>query len=115
MRKRRTGKYHAVKTVIDGITFDSKGEAKRYQELQLMLKAGEISEFSRQVPFVLAPAVVLNGRKKPALRYVADFVYCDRQGLQVVEDFKGVVTPVYVIKRHLMKHIHNIEILEVTA
>jgi len=114
MRKRRTGKYHAVKTVVDDIKFDSKGEAKRYQELQLMLKAGEISEFSRQVPFVLAPAVVLNGRKKPALRYVADFVYCDKQGFQVVEDFKGgsPLTDVFKIKRHLMKVVHGIDIFE---
>ena len=54
-----------------------------------------------QVPFVLAPAVVLDGRKKTELRYIADFVY-EKDGKTVIEDVKGKVTAEYRIKRHLM-------------
>ena len=58
---------------------------------------------------------MLDGKAKPAVRYVADFVY-QEQGAQVVEDVKSVVTrkhPVYRLKKHLMKHVHGIEVREV--
>jgi len=97
----RRVKYNNVKTVIDGIKFDSKKEAKRYTELQLLAHQNLISDLRLQVPFVLAPSVVIGGRKKPAIRYIADFVYYDK-GKQVIEDVKGVLTDVFRIKRHLM-------------
>lgn len=115
-QKQAGGKYHAIKTTIGDITFDSKGEAMRYQELMILLKAGAISDFQRQVKYELAPAVVIGGRKRPALRYIADFVYFDTvKQAQVVEDFKGKVTPEYRIKRHLMKSVHGIDIFESKA
>lgn len=95
-------KYGNKKTVIDGITFDSKREAKRYSELKLLLHAGEISMLSRQVAFVLAPSVKINGRNRPPLKYIADFTYTDRNGQMVIEDCKGFVTEGYRIKRHFM-------------
>jgi hypothetical protein len=57
---------------------------------------------------------VINGRKKPPLRYFADFTYFDVQkNSKIVEDFKGgVLDPVYKVKRHLMKSVHGIDILE---
>ena len=63
--------------------------------------------------FELAQAVVLDGRKRPPLRYVADFVYRDSAGQMVVEDVKGVRTQGYRIKRHLMLAVHGIEVREV--
>lgn len=104
-------KYGAIKTKIDGITFDSRKEAQRYAELRLMANGHTITQLEMQPVYILAPAVIINGRKKPALRYKADFKYI-RDGVQVVEDVKGMLTPVYRIKRHLMKHIHDIDILE---
>lgn len=104
-------KYGAKKTVIDGITFDSRAEALRYQALLLLQKAGAISGLTLQVPFVLAPSVRFEGasRAKPALRYVADFVYCEK-GVVIVEDVKGVQTPLFRIKQHLMKSVLNIDL-----
>jgi hypothetical protein len=96
-----TSKYRNVKTVVDGQTFDSKREASRYTELRTLLKRGEISDLELQVPFILAEPVVIAGRKRPALRYVADFVY-EQGGETVIEDVKGRVTEGYRIKRHLM-------------
>jgi hypothetical protein len=95
-------KYKNVKTVIEGIKFDSKREAARWLELVMLQKAGHIAQLDRQVKFVLAPAVVVDGRKRPALRYVADFTYRDERGSLVVEDVKGRITEGYRIKRHLM-------------
>lgn len=94
-------KYRNTKCESNGIKFDSKREMARWQELVQMQARGEISELELQVPFVLAPAVEIGGRKRPALRYVADFVY-ERAGETVVEDVKGRVTEGYRIKRHLM-------------
>jgi len=110
---KRANKYGARKTVVDGITFDSKREATRWQELKLWERHGAINMLERQIVYTLAPAVKLHGeaRKKPALRYVADFRYFVRvDGAFVVEDAKGRETPVSRIKRHLMKSVHNIDV-----
>lgn len=107
-------KYHNVRTSTgDGITHDSKREAAHWDVLKLLERSGQISELQRQVSFELAQAVVLDGRKRPPLRYVADFVYRDSAGRQVVEDVKGVRTQGYRIKRHLMLAVHGIEVREV--
>ena len=106
-------KYGAKKTEVCGITFDSKAEAMRYGQLINLELAGHVTGITRQVPFVLAPSVHLSGstRKKPSLRYVADFVYSDtRTGKIVVEDVKGVITPLFRVKQHLMKSVHDIDI-----
>lgn len=86
---------------------------ERYLDLVELERMGRISELQRQVVYELAPAVVIQGRKRPALRYVADFVYRDAEGRQITEDVKGVVTDVYRVKRHLMKSIHGVDIKEV--
>lgn len=104
-------KYGAKKTVIDGITFDSKAEASRYSVLRLLANGHTITDLRTQVRFDLAPSVVIQGRKRPPMRYIADFTYMDG-GKLVVEDVKGMLTPVYKLKRHLMKAVHSIDILE---
>lgn len=112
--EKKPQKYRNTKTEVDGITFDSKKEAARWQELKLQEACGYIKDLRRQVPFELAPAVKLDGRMKPALRYWADFCYLD-EGLLVVEDSKSPVTrkdPLYRAKRHLMATVHKIIIKE---
>lgn len=105
-------KYGNKKTVLYGEEFDSKAEANRYLVLREKERNGEISHLARQKVFVLAPGVVIQGRKRPPLRYKADFVYILRDGKEITEDVKGVVTEGYRIKRHLMMCVHGIEILE---
>ena len=106
-------KYGAIKTEVAGITFDSKAEARRYGQLIMLERAGHITGLTRQVPFVLAPSVKFTGdkRAKPPLRYVADFMYSDvKLGKLVVEDVKGVATPLFNAKRHLMLALHGVEV-----
>lgn len=105
-------KYGNKKTELDGIVFDSKAEAKRYSQLRMLERAGQISDLQRQVKFELVRGVRLYGRSRPAIKYIADFVY-NQGGHRVVEDVKGMLTPVYRLKRHLMMAIHSIEIREV--
>lgn len=65
--------------------------------------AGMISDLRRQVEFELAPGVVINGRRRPPLKYIADFVYLEVGSTrETIEDVKGKVTEGYRIKRHLM-------------
>ena len=97
-------KYKAKPVTIDGIRFASQREGARYRELKLLERAGQISGLELQPVFVLAPGVLVPGekRKRPALRYVADFAYTDQYGRRVVMDVKGVQTPVFRLKMHLL-------------
>ena len=118
-------KFHNQKTMLDGIPFDSKKEARRYSELKLLERAGTISNLDRQVKFSLIPAQrepsTVGGRGAVHLGkvieqecyYVADFVYLDETGEKVVEDAKGMRTKEYRIKKKLMLWIHGIRIKEV--
>lgn len=100
------GKYKNRKTVVNGITFDSAKEARRYSELVLLEKAGVINTLKLQPSF----KIVVNGVK--ICTYRADFSYTE-DGRFVVEDVKGFITQVYSMKRKLMLATHGIEIKEV--
>jgi hypothetical protein len=96
-------KYRNTPTTIGAESYRSKREANRHQELLLLQAGGHISGLTREVVFDLAPPVVIAGRKRPPLRYIADFVYTNvHSGKVVIEDAKGVRTEGYRIKRHLM-------------
>lgn len=121
-------KYKSKKTEVDGIIFDSKKEAKRYRELLLMERVGEIQDLRLQYKFVLIPAQyedVARYSEKTGKRlkdkrvcvekecaYIADFVYL-QNGRLVVEDTKGFRTADYIIKRKLMLREYGIKIQEV--
>ena len=113
-------KYKAVKTTIDGITFDSKREAKRYTELKVLEKSGHITHLELQPEY----QITINGAK--ICKYKADFRYFtvrqennalsynskgewqtptmtgDKEG-QIVEDVKGFKTPIYRLKKRLVE------------
>lgn len=93
-------KYHAKKTVVDGIPFDSKREADRYLVLKSMEEDGTIEDLRRQVRYELIPAFDVNGVHYRPVFYVADFVYVE-DGKEVVEDVKGMRTDVYRLKSKL--------------
>ena len=134
-------KYRSKKVTINGITYDSKKEARRHIMLLDMERKGEIQDLERQVKFVLIPAQrepdtigPRGGVKKGKMierevSYVADFVYmipthgqevdenghvCFWDGWDcVVEDTKGFRTKDYVIKRKLMLWVHGIRVIEI--
>lgn len=125
----RRSKYGNRKTVVDGMTFDSKKEANRFRELQLLERAGKITALQRQVKYVLIPTQrefsneiykkgAHQGHFKPGkvlekeCSYIADFAYI-QDGAYVVEDTKGVRTEAYKIKRKLMLERYGIQIREV--
>lgn len=93
-------KYHAKKTTVDGITFDSKREADRYLILKGMEEDGSIEDLRRQVRYELIPAFDVDGVHYRPVFYVADFVYVE-DGKEVVEDVKGMRTDVYRLKSKL--------------
>lgn len=112
-------KYNNTKIEIDGITFDSRREAKRYSELKLLERCNAISQLELQKVFVLVPAQfeIVNGKKKAierAVKYKADFYYYDNEkNCFVCEDTKGFKTKDYIIKRKLMLYVHGIRIVEI--
>lgn len=106
IRLSRRSKYRSRKTEIDGRRFDSKREADRYLCLRAMERAGEITDLTCQVEFRLEVNGVL------VCKYRADFVYLEGGGA-VVEDVKGYRTRGYLLKKKLMRAIHNIDVREV--
>ena len=90
-RLNRQNKYNAVKTEVDGITFDSKAEARRFGELKIMKQSGAIRWFNRQPSFLLPGGI----------RYRPDFIVCGQDGRIWVEDVKGMSTPVFRMKQKL--------------
>lgn len=105
MNKYRNIKYHG---------FDSRKEARRYEELRMLEKAGKITDLKKQVKFQLVPHQKGADGKviERAVNYIADFTYV-QDGKYVVEDTKGYKLPEYIIKRKLMLYIHGIRIKEV--
>lgn len=123
-RAKKGNKLHAEKvdmTMPDGtlMHFDSKREARRYMDLWLMQRAGEISGLRTQVKYELIPKQVhKDGTKEKGIEYVADFVY-EQDGETVVEDSKGfrntasAAYRMFVMKRKMMLYFHGIMVREV--
>lgn len=115
MYRRYAGnKYGNIKTEVDGIKFDSKKEANRYQELKVLKSIGKIENLKLQPRYELQPKYRINGRNIRNLEYKADFEYVDRKtGEIITEDVKGMKTPVYKIKKKLFEYKYNREIKEI--
>lgn len=95
----RRNKYRNIKTVIDGIEFDSRAEAQRYCELKMLLMAKKIKKLVLQPKYELQKGFTYNGRKIKAINYIADFAYYEMSsGKNVVEDVKGVRTKEFNLK-----------------
>ena len=106
-------KYHSEKITVEGESFDSKNEFRRWVVLRGQEARGEISDLRRQVPYELIPKQRGRYRIERPISYIADFVYRDAEtGETVVEDLKGFRTPEYRIKRKLMLWVHGISIFE---
>lgn len=72
-------------------SFDSKKEAKRFDELYLLLKAGKITDLSVQPEYMLCDTLRHDGVTYPKVKYVADFKYI-KDGITIVEDVKSDFT-----------------------
>jgi hypothetical protein len=117
----RKHKYNATKTVVDGITFASKAEAKRYAELKLLEKTGHIFDLKLQPVFELS---VANMNQDAIGEYRADFSYwlsnksmpfdhTKEQQRKLVEDVKGFKTPLYRWKKKHVEAQYGIKIVEI--
>lgn len=95
--KQRPSKYGAKKTWVNGICFDSKGEADYYSELLLRMAAGEITGIGRQVEFVLQDG------DGTVIKYKADFVVWYPDGTAEVHEFKGMELPSWLLKEKLFR------------
>lgn len=104
-------KYNAVKTEIDGIKFDSKAEARRYQSLKSALLCKQIEDLR------LKPTYQLIVNNQLICKYIPDFEYVEITASggkrKITEDVKGMRTREYILKKKLMLAIHNIEVKEV--
>lgn len=114
-KPKRQPKYRNRVFERNGEEYRSEKEYNRHMTLIHKVHFSEISNLQREVVYELIPSVILNGRKKPPIRYIADFVYF-QNGREVVEDVKSPITkknPVYRLKKHLLKWKYDIDIREV--
>ncbi len=95
-------KYNAIRTELDGIKFDSKKEARRYSELKLLQRSGEVVFFLRQVPFHLPGRVT----------YRCDFQVFWSDGTVGFEDVKGMRTAQYIAKKKIVEAMYPVQIEE---
>jgi hypothetical protein len=105
-KPKRGNKYGAKRTIVDGITFDSKREAEVYGDLKLLERAGKIYGFERQRKFEL----IVNG--EIIGNYRADFAFIDveQDGRLRVIDVKGVVTRDFKRVWKIIKAAYSIDI-----
>lgn len=103
---KKENKYHAIKTELDGVDFDSKFEAQKWQELKMLEHTGIIKDLQRQVRFILLEGYTNNkGEKIRPISYIADFVYTDiKKKQKIVMDTKGLETEVFRIKKKLFEN-----------
>lgn len=99
----RASKYGAKKTQDGGRTFDSKAEARRFNELSLLVLAGEVLSIECQPRFMLQESFKKNGKTHRAIEYIADFRVLYKDGHEEIEDVKGMQTEVFKIKRKLFE------------
>lgn len=102
----RPHKFHAKKCEIDGFKFPSLAQGRRYNELKLLVRAGAITDLELEPRYPLT----VDGMKIGT--YVGDFRYSAPGEGRVLEDVKGVRTPVYRLKKKLVKALYHIDILE---
>lgn len=105
MRRNKFGVAPKSQRTLDGIVFDSKKEMTRYSTLRILEAAGEIRNLILQPKFDLH----VNGVK--VATYQGDFWYETDAG-HVLEDVKGVKTPIYRLKKKMVEAEYGIEILE---
>lgn len=113
-RHRRRSKYSNHRVEIDGHTFDSKAEARYYQQLKLRKRAGDILFFELQPRYRLQHPFEKDGVKHRAIDYVADFEIHHKDGSIEVVDVKGTQTQVFKIKEKMFhkKYPHKLTLVK---
>lgn len=112
-KPKRRHKYGAKRTRVGPYVFDSKAEAERYKELHILVQGNIISRLELQPVFLLQESFMHNGKRIRSIKYIADFKYITAlpNGQIVVEDVKGMETPVFKMKRKMfLKRYSNIEL-----
>jgi len=113
VRLAAVSKYRAVRTTVDGVTFASQREAARYGVLRLLERAGAICHLRLQPRYPLWVRPIREGPPVYIGTWIGDFEYDRPTGGTVVEDVKGVRTPVYKLKKRLVEALYGIQIVEV--
>ena len=112
--KPKQPKYGNHKVIVDGEKVaDSKHEYRRLNELKNLERVGAIKDLQTQVRYNLIPSQKICGKTERGVSYIADFVYWTKDNQLICEDAKGHRTDAYIIKRKMMKLIHNIDVVEV--
>lgn len=113
-KPKQRSKYGNKKTVVDGITFDSKAEAVYYNQLKWLKQNKQIKDFKLQPKFVLQEGFKKNGKTYRAITYKADFEVINLDGSSQIIDIKGAKTKDFLLKQKLFefKYLESITLLK---
>lgn len=111
--KRRRSKYQNQRINVDGHTFDSKAEARYYNELKLRKRANDIKDFTLQPRFRLLEGFTKHDKRHSPIDYVADFQIVHNDGSVEVVDVKGMQTQVFKIKEKLFHNKYSFKLTKV--
>lgn len=103
-KAKKRNKYNNIKTVVDGVEFDSIKEAEYYQKLKILKRIGEIKDFGLQPRYELQPTFKKNEVTHRSITYIADFIITNNDGTTDIIDIKGVETQVFKIKQKLFEY-----------
>lgn len=100
-------KYLSHKITVDGITFDSKDEAKYYEALKIRRYRGEIQGFEMQPKFTLIPAFKKSNKTYRAITYTPDFTIYHNDGTVEYVDIKGMTTQQGELRIKLFNYVYK--------
>lgn len=112
--KPKRSKYGNRKVELDGHVFDSRAEARYYQQLKLLEKAGEVLFFRLQPRYLLQDSFKKDGKTHRRIDYIADFEVHHKDGSIEVVDVKGALTDVFRIKEKMFnkKYPHKLTLVK---
>ncbi len=113
--KKKRGRYKVVppeRRTMDGVVFDSEAEMKRFADLQMLERAGEISDLRRQISY----DIEINGQH--FCTYTSDHEYLDKTGTPIIEEFKTEFSKreqAYSLRRRAFELYHNLKVTEIIS
>jgi hypothetical protein len=100
----KKSKYRNKKSIVDGYAFDSKMEARYYQQLKWLKMAGEIKSFKLQPEYILQSGYKKGERKVRPVKYIADFLVTHIDGTEEIIDVKGKATAAFLLKKKIFEY-----------
>lgn len=98
-------KFNNTKTVYNGNKYDSKREAEKAMELDMLKNNGDVLEWTPHPKYLIIPRYLMkNGKVARPAYYIPDFWVKYADGTEVIIDIKGFITPEFKLKKKMWEY-----------